>query len=65
MNRKHKQNIYYLNVNVSLMVANATRFKIEISINVGVSAKIQKNIMGAKKIIFEILQHVLVKMANI
>ena len=36
-----------------------------ISINVGLSAKIQENIMFEKKIIFEILLHVLVKMINI
>ena len=36
-----------------------------ITINVGVSAKIQKKIMCAKEIIFGILLHIFVKMANI
>ena len=34
-------------------------------INVGVSVKIRKNIMHAKKITFRILLHALVKMVNI
>ena len=43
---------------------NITRIKNGITINVGVSVKIQKNIICAKKIIFGILQHVVVKMVN-
>ena len=42
------------------MVENVTQIKSGITINVVVSAKIKKNIC-AKKIIFEILLHVLVK----
>ena len=46
------------------MVENVTRIKSRIKINVDVSAKIKKkNIMCAKKIIFGILPHVLVKMS--
>ena len=37
----------------------------EITINVGVSAKTQKKIMHAKKNIFGILLHVLVRMATL
>ena len=44
------------------MVANTTQIEIEVTINVGVSAKIQKNIMNVKKIIFGILLHVVMKM---
>ena len=56
---------YHVNVNVNLMVENVTRIKSGIIINVFVSAKIQKNIMHAKRIIFGILLHVVVKMLNI
>ena len=38
-----------MNVNASLTVANVTRIKSRIMINVGVSAKIRKNIMRVKK----------------
>ena len=54
-----------VNINVSLTVENVTRMKSGIMINVDVSAKIQKNIMYVKKIIFEILAHVFVKILNI
>ena len=64
MNRKHEQNKYHANVNVKLMVENLTRIKSEITIYVDVNAKFWKNIMCAKKIIFGILLHVLVKMGN-
>ena len=47
------------------MVENRTRIKSGIMINVDVSAKIQKNIMHAKEIIFGILLQVVVKMLNI
>ena len=57
--------IYHANVNASLTVANVTQIKIRIMINVGVSGKIQKSKMCAKKIIFAILLHVVAKKANI
>ena len=38
-----------MKVNASLTVANVTRIKSRIMINVGVSAKIRKNIMHVKK----------------
>ena len=57
--------MYHMYVNVSLMVENVTQIKIGIMINVNVSVKIKKNIMRAKKIIFQILLHVIVKMTNI
>ena len=46
------------------MIENVIQAKNGITINVGVSVKIQKNIMCAKKIIFGILLHAVVKMAN-
>ena len=46
------------------MVENIIYIKNGITINAGVSAKIWKN-MCAKKIIFGILLHVIVKMVNI
>ena len=51
-------------MNANLMV-DVTRIKSGILINVGVSAKIQNNIICAKKIIFRILLHAVVKMENI
>ena len=64
MNQKHYQNIYHVNVNVNLMVENATQIKNGIPINDGKSVKIQKSIVCVKKIIFGILLHVSVKMVN-
>ena len=55
----------HANVNVNLMVENVIKIKSEITINIGVSAKNQKNVICAKKIIFGILLHVVVKMVNI
>ena len=43
------------------MVENVTQIKSGIIINVGVSGKIQKDIMHVKKITFKILLHVVVK----
>ena len=54
-----------MNVNVSLMVEDVIQVKSRITVNVGVSAIIQKNIMCVKKIIFGILLHVAVKMVKI
>ena len=47
------------------MLENVIQVKSETTINVNVSAKVQENIMCAKKIIFGIQPPVLVKMANI
>ena len=55
----------HANVNVNLMVEDVIKIKSEITINIGVIAKSQKNIICAKKIIFGILLHVVVKMVNI
>ena len=55
----------HANVNVNLMVENVIKIKSEITITIGVSAKSQKNVICAKKIIFGILLHVVVKMVNI
>ena len=64
MNKKKKKKnkgIYNANVNVNLMAENVIKIICGITINVGVRA----NTMFAKKVIFGILQRVLVKMANI
>ena len=47
------------------MVENVTRIKSGSTINVSASAKIQKNIMQVKTIIFGILIHVVAKMVNL
>ena len=57
--------MYHVNVNASLTVSNVTQIKSGITINVGMGAKIQKNIMHVKKIIFGIMLRVVVKMVNI
>ena len=56
---------HYANVNVSLISENATQIKSGAAINVDVSAKIQKNIMCLKNIIFAIVLSVVVKVVNI
>ena len=53
-----------MSVNASLTIAKVTRIKSGIMINVDVSAKIQKNIRQAKKIISGILLHVVVKIVD-
>ena len=50
---KHKQNIYHVSVNVNLIIENVIQIKSGITINVGVSAKSQKNIMCVKKLYLE------------
>ena len=59
------KHISYKCVNASLMVENVTRIKSGSTINVSASAKIQKNIMQVKTIIFGILIHVVAKMVNL
>ena len=50
MNQKYLQNMHHANVNVSLMVENATpRIKSGITINAGVSAKIKKKACVQKR----------------
>ena len=61
----NKANIMQINVNVIFMVENVIQIKSGITINVGASVKILKNIVCAKKIIFGILLHVVEKMVNI
>ena len=46
------------------MAEKVIQIKSGITINVGTSAKIQKNIVYVKNIIFGILLHVVVKMVN-
>ena len=46
------------------MAENVTQIKSGITINVGVKAKVQENIMCAKNIILRILLQVVVKMVN-
>ena len=55
----------HANVDANLMVRNVTQIKSGIMINVGVALEIRKKyIMCAKKIIFAILLHVVVKLVN-
>ena len=63
MSQKYSQNKYHVNENINLMIENVTRINNGIIIYAHVSAKIQKNIMHVKKIIFGILD-VVVKMIN-
>ena len=42
MNKKHKQNLYFANVNLNLMEQNIIQVKSRITINVNVSAKSEK-----------------------
>ena len=65
MNQKHLQNMYHSNVNVSLIVKNMIQIKNEITIKVGMSVKIQKNIICVENNIFGILLLVVMKMENI
>ena len=46
------------------MVENVTQIKGGATTNVGVSAKIRQNIMCVKKILFEIVLHVVVNMVR-
>ena len=63
MNRKN--NMYQANVHVNLIVENVTQIKRRITITVGASVKIHKNIVCMNKVIFGILLHVVVKTVNI
>ena len=53
----------HTNVNVNSIVENVTLIKIGIAINVSVNVKIRQDLY-AKKIIFSILLHILVKMID-
>ena len=57
--RKH---IYHANINVNLMKQNVSQINGGIIINVDVSVK---KVMYVKKITFQILLHIIVKMKNI
>ena len=54
----------HANVNINLIVDYVVRIKIGIKINFGASVKTKKN-MFVKKILYEILLHVVAKMVNI
>ena len=56
--------MYQANVNVNSIVENVTQTKIEKTVNVSESIKIQKNIVCEKKIIYGILLNVLAKIVN-
>ena len=58
MHRKHQQSIYRAITKVNLIEENVIQINGGIIINVDVSAK---NVMNVKKIIFEILLHVIAK----
>ena len=53
-----------MNVNVNLIVEIVIQIKSEITINVGVSVKIQNIIVCAKNIIFGILLHEVAEMVS-
>ena len=55
---------YHADVNVSLIIENVTSIKSEITRSAGMSVEILKNIIRAKKIIFGILIHLIMKMVN-
>ena len=55
---------HHESVNSSLMVEKVTGIKSGITINFCVTAKVQKNIMSQRKVIFGILLHVVVNMVN-
>ena len=57
------RHMYHTNVYVNSIVENVTLIKIGITINVGVNVKIRQDLY-AKKIIFSILLHILVKMID-
>ena len=57
--------MHHANGNVIWMVRNVIQAKSGITVNVGFSIKTRYNKMRAKKIIFGILLHVFVKIANI
>ena len=59
MRRRYLQNIYHANVNASLTVANITRIKSGITINIGVSV-----IRRVKNVIFRILLDAAAKRVN-
>ena len=50
MNQKYSQNIYHVNVNVTLMVENVTQIKSEVTIKAGVSAKSKRMHCVPKKL---------------
>ena len=62
MNRKHEQSTYHANVNVNLIEKDVAQVNGRMTKNVDMSVK---NVMYVKKIIFEILLHVVVKIENI
>ena len=57
------RHMYHTNVYVNSIVENVTLIKIGITINVSVNVKIRQDLY-AKKIIFSILLHILVKMID-
>ena len=54
--------MYHRSGNVTLMAENVTRSRSEITVSVSMKAKILKNMIWAKKIIFGTLLHVAAKM---
>ena len=62
MNRKHEQSTYHANVNVNLIEKDVAQINGRMTKNVDMSVK---NVMYVKKIIFEILIHVVIKIENI
>ena len=65
MIKNFKKRIYHADVYVNLMADIVIQIKSGITINVGVSVKIEKNIACVKKIKFGMLLHSVLKMVNI
>ena len=65
MNQRHLQNVFYVSVDVNLMVGNVNRDKNETMINVNVSVKNQKHIARVKRIMSGILLHGLASVIKI
>ena len=62
MNPKHEQSTYHAHVNVNLIEKDVAQINGRMTKNVDMSVK---NVMYVKKIIFEILLHVVIKIENI
>ena len=65
MNHKYYQNIFNMIVTVNLIEENVIQIKSGINICANMSVKIKENIVYMKKIMFEILLIVLVKLIYI
>ena len=65
MKQKHQKDLFHLIGNASLMVENVIQIKSGIKVNADVNAKIQQNIIFAKKNTFAIVVNEPVKFIDI